>query len=208
MFKRMDKRMVWIHIGAFILFVTILANVQYGEVWVAFDRQVSEQMVDMRKVWLTPLCIVVTDMNSMWGATLFSVVTVAIFAFKKWWHDIVFYLIVMFGATALFGGIKVWVARSRPELSILEAGGYSFPSGHTTMATAMALGLYMILHRKIESIWGRRILLVLALGWAVLIGCTRLYLGVHWLTDVVGGFALGLWWVTCVTLVWKQPTLQ
>ncbi len=74
----------------------------------------------------------------------------------------------------------------------VETGLNSFPSGHEAVATAMALTLWMILPKKWR--W-------LSVVWIVLVGVSRMYLGVHGLNDVIGGFAIGLAAVCFVRLL-------
>ena len=105
---------------------------------------------------------------------------------------------VLLTGQAVREAVMTALARPRPPVAdwAASAGGYAFPSGHTT-TTTLAAGLLMwsvlrggTLHRRVV----RTFLTACAL-WAVLIGCTRIYLGVHWPTDVLGGWLLGAAWL-------------
>jgi undecaprenyl-diphosphatase len=102
------------------------------------------------------------------------------------------------GSFVLFVGIKLLVERTRPLLKLVNEHGFSFPSGHSTMSMAIALSLYFIFVNKISSTKGRIVLLVLTLFWPILIALTRIYLNVHWFSDVVAGLTLGIFWVTLI----------
>jgi undecaprenyl-diphosphatase len=105
-------------------------------------------------------------------------------------------------------GINQGIARPRPPaaLHLTSASGYAFPSGHTTSATigyglaALLVGSYMRGHRR-----GRRrsiaAAVVVAVVLAVGVGCSRVYLAVHWPSDVAGGWMLGLAWLALGALV-------
>ena len=97
-------------------------------------------------------------------------------------------LILEFVLTNLI--IKNWVARIRPyemidglTLIVGKAHDYSFPSGHTGSAFALAVVIFMVMDRK----YG-----LLALGLATLMGFSRLYVGIHYPSDVLGGIILGV----------------
>ena len=109
---------------------------------------------------------------------------------------------------ALAGGgilneiLKLLYARPRPVFAhpILTASGFSFPSGHS-MGTFILGGMaayFGVLHTQGR---GRHVgIVALALGWAVTMGFSRIYLGVHYLTDVLGGFAAGACWLSvCIS---------
>ena len=198
------QKLIVINIMGLSLFAVMLYCVYNDALLTALDRWISASMPHVRRAWLDPVVKWITDLNGMVGAAIFSVVLIGIFVLKRWGSAVKFYLITVVGATVLFIAVKMVVARSRPEASIIEIGGYSFPSGHTTMATAMAFGLYFILSEWTKDQKVRTGLLLIALGWALLIAATRVYLGVHWLTDVVGGFGLGIWWVTLVRLLYRE----
>jgi undecaprenyl-diphosphatase len=99
------------------------------------------------------------------------------------------------GALGLSPLIKVVIQRPRPQFSqVFEIGGFAFPSGHATTSTIVFASLAYVLSRS-ES-WRVAVWIWAASGFAAfLIGFSRLYLGVHWPTDVIGGWVLGLLWV-------------
>ncbi|WP_406840194.1 phosphatase PAP2 family protein [Streptomyces sp. AHU1] len=93
------------------------------------------------------------------------------------------------------------IARPRPPVEdwATRASGWSFPSGHTT-TSAVAAGVLVlaVLARAPQS---RRALVLLIGGWAVLVGLSRVYLGVHWFSDVVGGWLFAVCWLSLLLYV-------
>ena len=200
--------LLWVvNLFALTLFAVMWWSVTHDAWLLTIDEQVRSMIPSLRIEGMDGVVKMLTDMNGFVGAALFFVVVVILFWYKRWYRAIWFYAVTTFGATGLFAIVKFMVARTRPEGAIIEMGGYSFPSGHTTMAVAMAFGLYFILKERTTQTAIAVVLFVAALGWALLIASTRLYLGVHWFTDVVGGFGLGLWWVTLVWILWRKRPL-
>ena len=118
------------------------------------------------------------------------------------WTPLVF-LAATFGlAVAVYDLAKPLVGRSRPALvqMVATATGFAFPSGHATQSTAVYAALVVV---AVPAAWSRP---RRAAAWAVagtiafFVGLSRIYLGVHWLSDVVAGWALGTFCVTAVTM--------
>jgi membrane-associated phospholipid phosphatase len=105
-----------------------------------------------------------------------------------------FFMVVMVGALALDNVVKPLVGRPRPVLDQLVGGrGESFPSGHATATTAFlfAVAYYLTSGRSPRA---RALTWAAALLGSLLMGVTRVYLGVHWPTDVIAGMVLGGGW--------------
>jgi membrane-associated phospholipid phosphatase len=103
-------------------------------------------------------------------------------------------LAVVIGQLLISNLIKVLVARARPAIDPLAGfTGASFPSGHTTAAASFYAAAALVLGRG-RSFKARTILAGIAAGIAVAVAASRVLLGVHWLTDVVAGLALGWSW--------------
>ena len=115
-------------------------------------------------------------------------------------------------ATTLLGGLvdtvaKLAVHRGRPHFThpIATAHGKSFPSGHT-MASTYAYGAILLTFLPLISRRWRPVAIGAWLGWVVVVACARLGLGVHYLSDVIGGFVLGLAWLAAATAafsIWR-----
>jgi undecaprenyl-diphosphatase len=105
------------------------------------------------------------------------------------------------GAEILNVLLKLAFHRPRPELAFVHLETYSFPSGHATAATAVYTLLAWLAVRRLAS---RRLRLAAVFGAALVIATvdfTRLYLGVHYLSDVLAGTAAGLAWALAAILV-------
>lgn len=150
---------------------------------------------------LTQVMEVVTFFGGgVWIATVTALVAVAL-----WWmrrrRDVVVLLTAVVGADLLMQVLKLLTHRPRPQIvaPLAYAGGYSFPSGHATTSMALYLVLALLSFGWVRNRAARTCTLVGALALSALIGFSRLYLGVHYLSDVLAGFALGALWVAvCV----------
>jgi undecaprenyl-diphosphatase len=110
----------------------------------------------------------------------------------------VFLTLVVGGQFLVANVIKAIVDRARPDFDQLTGfSGSSFPSGHAVAAAACLAAFALVIGRR-RSLRVRAILAGLAVGLATGIACCRVMLGVHWLTDVLGGLALGwAWFALC-----------
>jgi membrane-associated phospholipid phosphatase len=133
------------------------------------------------------------------GVVLVSVVTIA-YAVRRWrrWGVVLFFFVVVAGQFALSNAVKVAVARVRPDAPPFHVlAGPSFPSGHATAAAATWAAVALVLGRG-ASRRTRAVLAGSAVAIAVAVACSRVFLGAHWTSDVVGGLVLGwTWFAVC-----------
>ena len=128
-----------------------------------------------------------------------AVVLALVVAAAVWWfvkkvmHALYILCSVAFSAANTYI-LKHVYERPRPEeaLRLITEDGYSFPSGHATAVTALLVSLVLVLTTTRVGRRLRYLLWAAALTFIVFICVTRLYLGVHWVTDVIGGFSVGL----------------
>jgi undecaprenyl-diphosphatase len=144
---------------------------------------------------------------SVWGAprrlAILAVVAVVVFLARSWRRGAVLVVVTLLGAALLDGGLKLLFGRTRP-VAFYEIypspESFSFPSGHALFAMAFFGGLAVLLWGRLAHVALRVAVVLLALVLILLIGFSRIYLGVHYPTDVVGGFAAGTVWVAAVAL--------
>ena len=141
----------------------------------------------------------ITQLGESWFAVVLVIVISVVGYLRRpnRWIP-VFLLSVLVGQWLLTNGIKELLDRVRPDLNPVAATlGPSFPSGHTTTAAAMWAAFALVLARGSPPV-SRAILAGGAAGIAVAVACTRVFLDVHWLTDVLAGLFLGwAWFAVC-----------
>ncbi|GHA77110.1 phosphatase PAP2 family protein [Pontibacter akesuensis] len=103
--------------------------------------------------------------------------------------------VVALGSISLNLILKYFFDRERPMEPLVKASGLSFPSGHSMMAASFYGLIIYLVWQNVESKALKYTLTVLLLTFAFLIGFSRIYLRVHYATDVVAGFAAGFLWV-------------
>ena len=121
------------------------------------------------------------------------VVLVGLFLYKKWWSE----AILLAGNLALTGILvallKNVYQRPRPTIQhLVEEGGFSFPSGHALASTLVVGALVIIVSQRVKNRHLRHSLQVLLMVFILTIMTSRVYLGVHYPTDVLGSLFLGL----------------
>ena len=154
-------------------------------------------------VWLE---FAARDVSALGGFTVLTLLTVFAGGFlliTKKYVDALVLLAAVLGATALSEGLKLGYDRPRPDLvaHAVETLGSSFPSGHATLSAATYLTIGALLAHAQERRRVKTYIHVTAILLALLIGVSRVYLGVHWPTDVLAGWCIGAAWsIVCVTL--------
>ncbi|MBC5993454.1 phosphatase PAP2 family protein [Pontibacter cellulosilyticus] len=104
-------------------------------------------------------------------------------------------LIISFSSSVLNQGMKHVFERPRPEIAMLHQSGLSFPSGHAMIGGAFyGLLIYIVWRTVANKVW-RFILVILLTALILLIGYSRIYLRVHYATDVLAGYAMGILWL-------------
>jgi undecaprenyl-diphosphatase len=147
---------------------------------------------------------------SFLGSTLFltaaTIMVVAWFALRKWGREAKLFTITMIGASFLNTTLKLAFKRPRPIpfFDLTPPETYSFPSGHSLASCCFFAGLAAILSGRIKRKRTRLISWLAAATMFLLIGLSRIYLGVHYTTDVIAGFAAALIWILVVRFVELQ----
>jgi membrane-associated phospholipid phosphatase len=202
-FIKRNKWLIGFNLLGIYLFVKMAEDVIDKEYILVIDRWISIHINDVHTPLLNELMIILTSLNGGVGIVTFSICSILFLAYKKWYSDLWFYLLSVGGAAIAFTSIKLIVQRVRPGSDLLHVASYSFPSGHATMATAVALAVYFIFAKRVHLASLRMLLLIVCAAWIFIISFSRVYLDVHWLSDVIAGFGLGLFWITLLT-AWNK----
>lgn len=161
-----------------------------------FDEQISLTVANTHSSGLTSLFLDITKGGSVVFLTITWIILLVYLLFrKKNWLAFWSFAIVATGTTFLFY-LKNTIGRARPDILHLEnAVGFSFPSGHSFSSFLFfCCCAWLIYHSKLwKTIRISLAILFLSIPW--LIGYSRIYLGVHYFTDVVGGFLLATLWL-------------
>ena len=141
----------------------------------------------------------VRDITALGGVTVLAIVTLAVagyVAIRRQYHALAFLLGSVCGGGLLAFFLKHVFDRPRPELvpPLVKADGSSFPSGHSLASAVVYLTLGALLARLVKPMRLKLYFLALALFLTFLVGLSRIYLGVHYPTDVLAGWIMGLLW--------------
>jgi membrane-associated phospholipid phosphatase len=188
---------ILIIIGASWLFGGIALDVVTGDPLTILDKNIAEWFHEHRTPGMTVTMQFVTDLASSTWVTGVAILCALVVWWKRCWYRLLTMGLVLPGGMILSFLLKIAFHRNRPgfEDSLLIFSGYSFPSGHT-MAATLLYGLLTVFTVMALETWRRRVGIVLgAIVMIVLVGFSRVYLGAHYLSDVLGATAAGLAWL-------------
>ncbi|QIK68072.1 phosphatase PAP2 family protein [Nocardioides sp. HDW12B] len=184
----------------------VLVAVEAGVVLDA-DRWIGEPLAGLAAdhPWLEDVAHVVAQVTRPIWLNVVAVAVAMLLVVRGFRRPATWLVLVMTGCWTSTLLLKWLVGRARPEYALDSLPDGSFPSGHSS-AIACAAGVTLVLATLfVRRRSQRRMVAVLVTSVAVLVGVDRLLLGVHWPSDVVGGFALGALWVL-LAAAYADPT--
>ncbi len=185
-------------VGAAWVFFSILEDVVRGDPLVRADNAIYRALQDLRTAPGDAVMIAITEL----GDTLVVIaMTTTVFLWLAWrraWRTAAYWLGAIAGASILNTVIKVALHRPRPgEPFYTGWSAFSFPSGHSTVNLVLYGFLAFLIARELRPAW-RLSSAFAASSFVFLIAFSRLYLGAHWFSDVIGGLAFGTTWLTAL----------
>lgn len=184
---------------------TVVEDVTNGDGTAVLDRPVAAFVAARRTGALTA---VMREVSAAGGPVVLAAVTAAagvlLAVLRRQRGPAVAAAVTIAGSGALTAVFKQALGRPRPPLAgaVAAADGYAFPSAHAAVAAAGFGVLAFLCAAGLRSWAGRAAIWSAAAALAALVGISRVYLGVHWTTDVLGGWAFGACWAAVVITGW------
>jgi membrane protein DedA with SNARE-associated domain/membrane-associated phospholipid phosphatase len=177
-------------VTALIAFLHIMSSVFGQSTLIDADLSIHNMMQGLRNAPGDEIMTIVTMLGDGFVMISVGLAIVAWLLWRREWRIAAAAFVTILAARLFVPLMKMWLQRPRPlELSGLPEV-FSFPSGHTTFAT-VTLGVFAVLASHGLRSWGKAVVFA-ALGIAVIaIAYSRIYLGAHWMSDVLGGFLFG-----------------
>ncbi|MEO8249758.1 MAG: phosphatase PAP2 family protein, partial [Burkholderiales bacterium] len=146
---------------------------------------------------LTSAMVAVSWLHSTPAVWIATITLCGFFLWKRKLPWALLTVLVLPGGTLFNYGLKHLFQRARPAdgVYVQALHSYSFPSGHTTFATLLYGLITLYLASVLPSLAGRVSMFFVAMGCIVTVAFSRLYLGVHFLSDVLAAFCVGVFWL-------------
>lgn len=194
----------------FFLFLTIftfagfctMAFLVTGNQIIQFDQAIISFIQGLETPLLTAIMKFFTFIGAGSSIKILALISIIVLFFIfKHRSELILFILVLIGSHYLFRVLKQLFQRARPDLHrLIEIGGYSFPSGHATNAITVYGILSFLLWRHIPTRWGRTLLVFFSIIFIFSIGFSRVYLGVHYPSDVIAGYFIGGFWL--IIAIW------
>lgn len=201
---RIRRAIVAVLVVAIAVFAALADELAEWQPFVSLDRHVDEELHESATPWVTTLMEDISFLGGTVGLLLVTLAATGILVMRRRLRYAVLVVLAYVGAQALDSVLKVEFARPRPSFAspvVPQASGYSFPSGHAAVSMAVYGALAYVAWTSVRRARARAACLAGALVLVGSIGFSRLYLGKHFPSDVIGGWCLALVWLGVLVLV-------
>lgn len=180
-----------------------LTNTLHSDALAKYDSRITDFIISYRSPPLTKFMQFITDVGDFYGYLIMAALSTILFyfLFKNWRYVFeILFVIIVAGLSNV--ALKQVINRARPDAEhLVSVASLSYPSGHAMSAISFyGFLIYLIYNLKLNRWWKTGFIVILSL-LILAIGISRIYLGVHYPSDVAGGFIAGFIWVVfCVIL--------
>jgi len=209
-FSEYEKRLsLWL--GASFLFLAIFlkltSELVENEVQ-GRDAIILAAIASLRRPWLTGIAIDLTALGSMTLVILISLIALCVLLLLRDRLSASQLVLNSAGAALLTILTKNLIERTRPDNveHLVHVTGFSYPSGHSLVAASLYLTIAILTAHHLPTLQGRVLLVFIALAVIFLVGMSRMYLGVHYPSDVASGVCLGVAWALLLAAGFSTST--
>ena len=187
-----DWRRAALVAAALLLLAGLLIAVAHTGGFTGRDVAALAEAADSRTPAANTATVTLTEVGNTAASALLAIMVAGVW----WWRgrrdDAVYLVATTASASLVFTVIKRLLDRPRPpaQWRVVDASNESLPSGHATMSAVVLASIVIVAWPHLAA-RGRALLVAVALLWVGAVGATRIYLGVHWVSDVLAGWTLG-----------------
>lgn len=194
---------IWVACAAFFFGVFLITTLEVRETTLGqpeligtVDQVANTMMGAVRSPQLNSIAIDITALGSGTVLTILSLFVVALLTLKKQYFQAIHFLVAAVGSAVLTSTMKTYFERSRPSAlaHLVDVQGYSYPSGHSLSSAAVYFTFAVLLFSYFKTRIQRSFIIIFSLVVILLIALSRVYLGVHYLSDVIAGIFIGISW--------------
>jgi len=152
------------------------------------DDKIHKLIINIRNKQLTNIMLLITNLCSIFPIIIISIIFLIFFKKKQ----VIGYIIInLINSVLLSQLFKLIIRRDRPvDINLIKENGFSYPSGHSIVSMAFFGLLAYLIYKNIHNKTIKIILIIILILFIILIGFSRIYLGVHYFSDVIGGFLI------------------
>ena len=186
------------------IFTEVAESVRENDTLVHVDQRVLQRIATERSGWVTTVARSVTTLGNVGVVTAVVAAAASVLLLGRHCRHAMLVVVSAGGAALLVALTKYLVDRPRPPATHRLAAftGNAFPSGHAAQGVACYMAIAFVATTLMSGAGRRWTLWVASGAIALAIGVSRVYLGAHWLSDVVGGWLLGAGWLTALVGLW------
>lgn len=192
-------------LAAFVIISSEVREANAGQVELIekLDQEASQILASIRSPKLNAMAVEITSLGSGIVVSIFVLIVSVLFAFRQRYIQILHLLFATIGSAILMFTMKSFFERPRPPLisRLVDVQGYSFPSGHSLTSAAVYLTFAFLLGFHFKKSFERLVIIGLTLIFIFTIAISRVYLGVHYLSDVIAGVFVGLFWAASLAAI-------